>query len=403
MDKKTSQLSIESNVPLAPLTTMGVGGSARCFVRVKREEDIQEVFNDKRFSNIPILILGEGSNIIVSDDGYPGLVLKMEIEGIYILKESDSNVKLVAGAGESWDTLVEYTVQNGWWGIENMSLIPGSVGAIPVQNVSAYGQEAKTVISKVRAYDTQQERFVELKNDECKFGFRKSIFNTTEAGRYIIVAVDYILSKIKKPNLTRSEVIYAIERQRHQKSFSVSLIYHFISRLIPGKMVVDYSQSEIREAIILLRSSGKKLPPPNSVGNSGTFFRASVVPHDQLNPVLKKACKNVGLSLALKILWCQWKYSSRKGFKLPSRLLIEGSGLKNICYGSISLYEPNCAVLINSGDGSATDILKMIQRVRSAVYNITGVIVPIEPSLIGFSKGELEEAFSLSGYEAPLG
>lgn len=400
MDKKTSQLNIEYNVPLAPLTTMGVGGSARYFVRVKREEDIQKVFNEKRFTNIPTLILGEGSNIIVSDDGFPGLVLKMEIQGICILEESDSNVKLVAGAGEPWDSFVEYTVQNRWWGIENMSLIPGTVGAIPVQNVSAYGQEAKTVISKVRAYDTQQERFVELKNDECKFSFRKSIFNTTAAGRYIIVAVDFILSKIKKPNLTRSEVIYAIERQRHQKAFSVSLIYHFISRLIPGKMEVDYSQSEIREAIIVLRSSGKKLPPPNSAGNSGTFFCASVVPHDQLNPVLKKACKNVGLSLALKILWCRWKYSSNDGFKLSSRLLIKACGLEKLHRGSISLLPTNCAVLINYGDkASAKDILKLIHRIRTDVYLHTGVVVPVEPALVGFDPDELDETFALPANE----
>jgi UDP-N-acetylmuramate dehydrogenase len=393
--------NIKRQVALAPFTTMQVGGPARYFIRVRSEEEIPEIVDWTHRNNIPILVLGGGSNIIVSDNGFSGLVLKIEIYGIHCTKETSAQVEIMAGAGESWDSFVEYTVHKGWWGIENMSLIPGTVGAVPVQNVSAYAQESKSVINKVRAYDMQETKFVELSNIECEFGFRKSIFNTTEAGRYIIVSVSFLLNKNGKPNLSRHEIVDEIEKQRQAKGSSVFRIIKIICQLMSMKRTaINYEQAQIREAIITLRTNGKLLPPPNTVRNSGTFFRAIVIPKNQLGQLLKKAYKFVGCSLALKILGCKWKYSSKKSFKLPSRLLIEACGLDKLRYGSISLLQTNCAVLINSGDGgNTTDILKLIQRVRAGVYNKTCIPVPVEPSLVGFNDDELKQTFFLSGYE----
>lgn len=376
--------NIEYGIGLAPFTTMGIGGPAAHFVRVTREEDIPEIIDWAQQKGIPLLVFGGGSNVVVSDRGFSGLALKMEISGIHCTHETSFQVELECAAGESWDRFVEYTVQKGWWGVENMSFIPGTVGAVAVQNVSAYGQESKTVITKVRAYDIYTAGFVELRNDQCEFGFRKSIFNTTEAGRYIIVAVGFQLYKKGRPNLSRREIAYDIEKWRQTRI----------------KRVTGYEQAEIRAAVIRLRTSGKLLPPPDTVGNSGTFFRASVISHNNLWKTLKNVYRNIGLTLVVKILGCRWRYSSKKGFKVPSRMLIEACGLEKLHYGSISLYKTNCAVLINSGGASgAADILRMIRQVRVAVYSKTGVIVPVEPSLVGFAEDELKQAFCLSSDE----
>lgn len=392
---------IKRNVALAPFTTMQVGGAARYFIRISKEEEIPKILEWAHCKDLPILVLGGGSNLVVSDIGFSGLVLKMEIKGIYCTKETSSWVELSASAGESWDSFVEYTVQKGLWGVENMSLIPGTVGAAAVQNISAYGQEVKKTIRKVRAYDTKNNRFVELKNDQCGFGFRKSIFNRDEAGRYIIVSVRFLLDKNGDPNLSRSEIVKEIEKQRQVCGCNASLTTKIRLKLIPAKKWRDnYGLEEIREAVIRLRTSGKLLPPPHTAGNSGTFFRVGVIPANQLCPILRKAYKNIGLPLTLKILACKWKYSSNMGFKLPSRLLIEACGLEKSYYGVISLYKNNCAVLINSGEqSSATDILRLIKKVRSVIYSLTGVRVPVEPVLVGFSDEELKYAFSLERKE----
>lgn len=390
--------NIDCQVPLAPFTTMQVGGSANYFVRVKSEEELPGIVDWMYRKDLPSLVLGGGSNMVVSDNGFAGLVLKMEIYGIQCSVETSAKIELVAGAGESWDSLVEYSVQKGWWGIENMSIIPGTVGAVAVQNVSAYGQESRMVINKVRTYDMQETKFVEFNNDECGFGFRRSIFNTTEAGRYIIVSVSFLLNKNGKPNLSRRGIVEAIEKQRQTRLGCVApRISPLIHKLLPKKRSgINYEQAEIREAIIELRTHGKLLPAPNTVKNSGTFFRASLIPQNQLGQILKKAYKNIGLLLVFKIIGCKWKYSSNKGFKLPSRLLIKACGLNKLHYGSISLHKTNCAVMINSYRGSSSkDILKLIQRVRVIVYYKTGVIVPVEPSLVGFTDEELKQTFSL--------
>lgn len=379
---------IERKIFLAPFTTLGIGGPTRYFTRVRREEDIPEICDWAHQSDFPILVLGGGSNMVVSDRGFSGVVLKMEIKGIQNKNETSAWVEVEAGAGEVWDCLVDYSVRKGWWGIENMSFIPGTVGAVAVQNVSAYGQESRMVISKVRAYDTQEKRFVELENDHCEFGFRKSIFNTTAAGRYIIVSVCFRLSKKRQPNLSRREIIEEIGRQGPSGQ-----------KVLLRRSITSYGQEEIRGAVIRLRTNGRLLPSPDTAKNAGTFFRASVISKNQLGPILKKAFNNIGLSLTLKIIGCKWKYPSNHGFKLPSRLLIEACGLENLQCGAIALYETNCAVLVNKGRASsATDILQLIHQVRTAVFQKTGVAVPIEPSLVGFTEEEMKQAFQLPSH-----
>jgi UDP-N-acetylmuramate dehydrogenase len=395
---------IEHDIILADFTTMQIGGPAKYFFRVRRQEELPEILDWARNNNISIFVLGGGSNLLASERGFPGLVLKMEIYGINCYKETSELVELEVSAGETWDSFVEYTVKRGYWGIENMSLIPGTVGAVAVQNVSAYGQESMMVINKVRVYDMKKNMFVVLMNDECKFGFRKSIFNTEEPNRYIIVAVYFILNKYGKPNLSRREIAHEIDNRRQSQKGAVSRFPKFISHFMPqNKRGVDYDLTEIRQAVIKLRTSGKLLPKPNTMRNCGTFFRASIIQHSQTWDILLKVCKNIGLMLAIKIIGCKWKYTSGRGYKLPSNLLIKACGLENLQYGNISLFKTNCAVLVNcSNESNSTDILYLIKRVRTTVYRKTGVVVPVEPCLVGFTDSELKEAFSLECSESKI-
>src|SRR5271155_4572984 len=195
-------MTIQENVPLAPLTTLQVGGAAHYFVELKREDEVSEAVQFARGRDLPLFVLGGGSNLVVADSGWPGLVLKMAVGGISTLnpdnKNNDKNndkgkgnaVLFSVGAGVDWDDFVAQAVVQNCAGIECLSGIPGSVGGTPVQNVGAYGQEVSDPIESVRAFDTQADRIVVLPRPACGFRYRSSIFNTTERGRYIILRVN---------------------------------------------------------------------------------------------------------------------------------------------------------------------------------------------------------------------
>jgi UDP-N-acetylmuramate dehydrogenase len=368
-------INLEKRVSLAPMTTMGVGGNANYLVRIKNENDLQSIVDWAVEQQQALLILGEGSNMIVSDSGWDGVVLKMENKGIEILHTSLEHVEIRVQAGVDWDDLVAYTVENGWWGVENMSLIPGTVGACPVQNVGAYGQECKKVITSVKVYDTLNQEWRVLTNSDCRFSFRTSIFNTTEKGRYIITAVNFKLSTLPSPCLTRSAVRNLLRKKRREKN----------------------DQAAIREAVIELRTSGKLLPKPDTLGSSGTFFRASLVPRNLVFRLILTTWKNLGVKTACKLLACVIKYNTRAGTKVPSRLLIEACRLTGVKVRSAELFSLNPAVIATHATPppETADILTLIQLVRSTVYAKTGLEVPVEPTLVGFSDDDLKDIFSL--------
>ena len=388
---------IYRDVPLAPFSTMRVGGAAQYFARVKSEKHLVGLVRWSQQRCLPLLVLGDGSNVVISDRGVTGLVIRMEIPGVMCLEDSDNAVAIEVGAGECWDSFVEYTIRKGWWGIENMSLIPGTVGAVAVQNVSAYGQEARNVIHCVRAYNVYAREFATLSCDQCCFGFRKSIFNTSESGRYIIVSIVFKLLKNGKPSLTRREVVNLLQRRRLSSSTVTEQPFLKLRGLVGTKnVIVDYTQREIRDAIIHLRTRGGLLPTPNSVGNSGTFFRATVVSHAQFKQIALRCILRLKFVLLIQLIACRWFLSSSEGVKISSKILIRECKLQNLARGEISLLATNCAVLINSADNSSTsDILEIIRIVRRAIYRKIGIAVPIEPTLVGFSAIEIKRAFDL--------
>lgn len=390
---KVLSSQIQYGVPLARYTSLGVGGPASALARAAHESHVEELVAWAKGRSLPVVVLGGGSNAVVSDAGIHGLVILMEIQGISVLRETDDYVEVAVGAGESWDRFVEHAVTRGWWGVENMSLVPGTVGAVAVQNVSAYGQSCSSVIVSVRAYDVAQDKFVELSNNECRLGFRSSVFNTDSPGRYIIVRIVFRLHKNGKPQLNRKPLARAVaELRAREQGGSAKAILDTIRR-DPGVV----RQAEVRAAVIRLRTSGRLLPLPGTVGNAGTFFRASIIPHERFPQVLRTTLLRAGLRTAGALAACRMKLSSPLGVKVPSNRLIVGCGLAGASSGGVSLYPPNCAVLIADPDRGATaaDVVNVIRLVRTEVFRRTGVVVPIEPTLLGFSSDELKTIFEV--------
>jgi UDP-N-acetylmuramate dehydrogenase len=200
-------MTIQENIPLAPLTTLQVGGRARYFAEVKREGEVREVVQFAKTRNLPVFVLGGGSNLVVADSGWPGLVLRIAIGGITASSTNDGkSVLFSGGAGVNWDELVAQAVVQNCAGVECLSGIPGSVGGTPVQNVGAYGQEVSDTIESVRVLDLKDERTVVLPKPACGFRYRSSIFNATERGRYIILRVNFRLKRGGAPGLKYADL-----------------------------------------------------------------------------------------------------------------------------------------------------------------------------------------------------
>src|ERR1700687_2740363 len=204
-----SLMTIQENVPLAPLTTLQVGGAARYFAELRREDDVREAVQFAKSRDLPLFVLGGGSNLVIADSGWPGLVLKIAIGGIASPRANHAPGNAVlfsVGAGVNWDDFVAQTVVQNCAGIECLSGIPGSVGGTPVQNVGAYGQEVADTIESVRALDLKEDRMVVLPKPACGFRYRTSIFNSTERGRYILLRVNYRLQRGGDPSLNVADL-----------------------------------------------------------------------------------------------------------------------------------------------------------------------------------------------------
>lgn len=365
-------MNTKQPVALSELTTLGVGGVGNNFHVIDDSENLPQVLNG---NTSEVVVIGEGSNLLFSDMTHNNLIIKMLTKGIEVIKEDDYFVYVSVAAGENWDEFVDYTISNSWWGIENMSLIPGSVGACPVQNVGAYGQDCRQVIDFVKVFDIANHKFISIPGSECEFGFRSSIFNKQRKNQYIIVNVVFKLSKVAQPCVTRPVVKKVVSEWNDPLSL----------------------QRAIRDAIVKERCNGINLPVDDNLGCSGTFFRTSIVSKSQLIRVLFKTLINLGPRTAMLVAGFCWKYRSQDGCKLPSKFLINSCGASSIKTKSVFLYQTNPAVLTTylNENPSSSEVLRVIQLVRQAVYNKTGVKVPIEPTLIGFTEEEISNAFEL--------
>jgi UDP-N-acetylmuramate dehydrogenase len=359
-------IEIKKDISLAPLTSFKIGGPARAYCAVRSAGELHEALEYEG----AVFMLGGGSNILVSDRGWDGLVIHLCNRGIEIADEDDASVRLRCAAGENWDDVAAYAVEHGWWGIENLSHIPGSAGAFPVQNVGAYGQEASQTVEEVTAFDREKGSEVVLGKGECGFAYRRSIFNSDEKGRFVIMEVALRLSKIPRPNLEYPDVKKYFENASAPPSIR-----------------------EIREAIIEIR--GKKFPFPvdAATGSAGSFIKNLTVSPSKLEDLESRVLQEFGVE-AVERLRAATRPTDA-GIKVPTALLLDLCGVKGREKGGAVINPAQPLVIRNSGSATAEDVLELFRSVRREVYARLRVVVENEPELVGFSPQEIEYYFSL--------
>jgi UDP-N-acetylmuramate dehydrogenase len=350
-------MMIAENVSLAPLTTFRVGGPARFFVEAKSLRDVQEAVGFARSKDLPLFVLGGGSNLVVADSGWPGLVLKVAIAGIERRTgNEDGTVLFDVGAGESWDRFVSQAVMAQCAGVECLSGIPGSVGGTPVQNVGAYGQEVSETIESVQVLDLKTDRIVTLSNKDCGFAYRTSIFNTIERGRYIILRVSYILKQNGAPILKYADL---------QK--------HFATWTTPPAL------SDVREAVRHIRRSKGMLivAGDDDCRSAGSFFKNPVLSELQFQDLRRRA-EAQGLEIpSYAALAAQRKVSAA--------WLVEHSGFsKGYTLGPVRISQKHALALVNSGHASAADIVRLKEQIQNKVQGSWGIMLDPEPVFVGF-------------------
>jgi len=353
-------MQLIENQPLAPFTTFGIGGPARWFAEAQSEADIAEACEWARDKGLPMFVLGGGSNVLISDRGFPGLVLHIALQGI----ERDGELFRVA-AGEPWDNCVEQATKASWAGIECLAGIPGTVGGTPVQNVGAYGQEVSNVIERVRVFDVEAGRFLELSKDDCGFSYRRSRFNTTDRGRFIVARVDYRLQQGGSPTLTYGD-----------------LKLHFQSR------AETPSLSEVAEAVRGIRWSKGMLIVDSDPDcrSAGSFFKNPAVPQDAVKKVAEIAART-GMPLR--------SYPGENGLvKIPAAWLIEQAGFaRGYRLGAAGISSRHTLALVNyggAGEGGATaeEILGLAKKIADAVEANFGIRLEMEPEKVGLLSTE---------------
>ncbi len=356
---------MEFNRLFRSLTTFKIGGPARAFTEIKTSSELPEALSYAEREGLEVLILGGGSNMLVSDSGFDGCVIQVGIRGIEEIDGSDTTRLLRIGSGEVWDDVVRYAVDHGLWGIENLSRIPGRSGAFTVQNVGAYGPEAKDVVVAVDVYDRKLGKFATLDRDECHFSYRKSIFNTTEKNRYVILSTLIRLSLLPVRNLD----------------------YPDVRRWFEGNPAP--SQQQIREAIKQIRDKKFPFPAESVEGNAGSFFKNSILTEEQYKILEQHFASNFPASLQ-KLQDIRHKFPSDEGIKIPSAFILDVCGLKGFTLGKVSLNPSQPVVVLNTtGDATAAEVLQLVQAVRAQVRSQTSLHLYTEPELIGFTESEL--------------
>ncbi len=355
-------MTIQENVPLAPLTTLQVGGAARYYAELKREDDVREAAHYAKARELPLFVLGGGSNLVVADSGWPGLVLRIAIGGIATPHPNDvpgNAVLFSVGAGVNWDDFVAQAVAQNCAGIECLSGIPGSVGGTPVQNVGAYGQEVADTIESVRAFDLKEDRIVVLPKPACGFRYRSSIFNGTERGRYIILRVNYRLKRGGAPSLKYADL---------QK--------HFAERFAEKKMP---SLADTREAVRgIRRSKGMLLVPGDAdCRSAGSFFKNPVLSEEQFKDLAARAASKELEIPSYPALEAQHKVSAA--------WLLEHAGFsKGYVAGAAGISNKHALALINRGDAKARDIVGLKDEIQHSVQEAWGILLEPEPVFVGF-------------------
>lgn len=336
-------MDIHTNIPLKNFTTMKLGGNARFLTEVWNKDDVATAYRNAKSQSLPVFILGGGSNIIIKDEGFNGLVIRMRIPGFEVIADDLNTTTIKIGGGEEWDSVVKRVVDMQLSGVEAMSGIPGTAGAAPVQNMGAYGQETADTLQSLEAYDSQTDSFVTLQNADCGFAYRDSIFRSTEIGRYIITSIILKLSK-----------------NQPQPPFYESLQKYFDEHDI--KL---FTREIVRDTVLKLRKD--KLPDPQLLPSAGSFFKNAIVETWQLND-LRKIDPNIPL------------YDMSGGnYKVPTGWLIEHAGLKGKLIHGIRVYDKNALILVNESAASYNDLAEARDEIVGAVRDKFRIQIQQEP------------------------
>nr|MBC7613346.1 UDP-N-acetylmuramate dehydrogenase [Pseudopedobacter sp.] len=336
-------IQIHQNVSLKNFNTFGIEAYARYFVEINHKEDLVELFSDTQWHDSPRLIMGGGSNMLFTQN-FDGLVIKMNIRGIEH-RINHEEVIIESGAGEVWNDLVTYCVGWEFAGMENLSLIPGSVGASPIQNIGAYGVELKDVFESCEAFEIATGAFKHFKKDDCKFAYRESIFKQELKNKYIIVSVKFKLS-------TQAQI---------------NIKYGAISDELLKREIVHPSIKDISLVVSAIRVS--KLPDPSTIGNAGSFFK---------NPVLSK--------IKFDLIHAQFPeishYLVNNEVKLAAGWLIEQCGWKGKVVGNTGTWKNQALVLVNHGNASGDEVLQLSDAIILSVKEKFNVILEREVNII---------------------
>ena len=344
-------MQLQENVSLAPLTTIGIGGPARFFFSAHGVDDVVAALEWARVRELPVFFLGGGSNLLISDAGFAGLVIQLDLRGIHIESDNGSHAMVNAAAGEPWDRFVKFAVRREWAGIECLSGIPGSTGATPIQNVGAYGQEVSETIARVEALDRTTGRVTWFTNDECRFGYRSSLFKNIERDRYVVLSVTF----------------------RLRRNGSATLKYPELKKYVEERGIALDDLAGVREAVIAIRKrKGMVLDPRDpDTRSDGSFFMNPILTLEQYAAFAKRAPDA--------------PHFPADGVKLSAAWLIEHAGFhKGFTHGNVGLSTKHTLAIVNRGSGTAAEVLELVEMIQGRVREQFGVEIHPEPNFIGF-------------------
>jgi UDP-N-acetylmuramate dehydrogenase len=338
-------MTIQEDISLKPHNTFGIDAKAKYFAIFGSLTELEEILNSKLQTSNSKLILGGGSNILLTKD-FDGIVLKNEIKGIEVIKEDEEHIYIKAGAGENWHQFVLHCVRSNYAGVENLSLIPGNVGASPMQNIGAYGVEIKDVFYELEAFHKKDKLIQKFSLKDCSFGYRESIFKNKFKDQFVITSVTYRLNK--------------------KSAFNTS--YGAINQELERMGVKELSIQSVSQAVINIRTS--KLPDPKEIGNAGSFFKNPVIPNEQFIE-LKKAFPSI---VAFP--------SSDNHTKLAAGWLIEQCGWKGYRRNDAGCYPRQALVLVNYGNASGNEIFDLSETIIQSVSGKFGISLEREVNII---------------------
>jgi len=341
----TNLLPLAADYPLQNLNTFGIAARASQFLRVEQLAQLQAIFADTNLKSLPRLILGGGSNLVLSDK-VDALVLQMCLKGRQILAEDETHVHVQAAAGENWHEFVLWTLEQGLGGLENLSLIPGTAGAAPIQNIGAYGIEIQELFTSLTAFDFDTGELVEVDKETCRFAYRDSIFKHEYKDRMVILSVRFALPK----------------------RWQARLGYADVAQYLSQHQIANPGPKDISDAVIAIRQA--KLPDPARIGNAGSFFKNPIVPASLRNSLL---AAYPGLVSYLQ---------DNGDYKLAAGWLIDQCGWKGRSLGKAGMYEKQALVLVNHGGATGAEIRALALAVQTDVYAKFAVRLEAEPVFV---------------------